>query len=174
MLHELEPVSIQGTWLRQSRSGSVALPERDPPPDNRWQRGAVVDALYLADQEATAWAEWYRHLAELGISPDHWLPSYLWSWRIEVEVADLRTEDQLGRVGLPVPRPGRATWPMFQAVGERLFADGWPGLVAPSAARGPGLVLCLFRDGSEVGGASPVPPPRKVTRAPAPPTGMST
>lgn len=171
---DVEAVSIEDTWLRQSRSGSEALPERDPPPDNRWQRGSVVDGLYLADAEATAWAEWYRHLAELGIPPDQWLPSYLWSWRIDVEVADLRTEDQLRRAGLALPEPGRATWPPFQAVGERLLAEGWPGLVAPSAARRSGLVLCLFRDGSSVRGATPLPPPRKVTSAPPPPAGMRT
>lgn len=171
---EVERVPLLGIWLRQSRSGSVALPERDPPPDSRWQRGAVVDALYLADEEATAWAEWYRHLAELGVPPDHWLPSYLWRWRIDVEVADLRTEEQLGRVGLPWPRPGRATWPAFQAVGERLFAEGWAGLVAPSAARRSGLVLCLFRGGSPLRGADPLSPPREVSTAPAPPTGMTT
>ena len=171
---EVEPVSIHGIWLRQSRSGSVALPERDPPPDSRWQRGSVVDGLYLADAAATAWAEWYRHLAELGLPPDHWLPSYLWRWRIDVEVADLRTEDRLARAGLPVPRPGRTTWPRFQAVGERLFAEGWPGLVAPSAARRSGLVLCLFRQGPKLNGATPVPRPRRITRAPAPPTGMRT
>lgn len=43
---------------------SLPLPEREPPPDNRWQRGGVVDALYLADDEDTVWAEWHRHLAE--------------------------------------------------------------------------------------------------------------
>jgi len=35
----------------QARSrGSPSLPQRDPRPDNRWQRGHVVDALYLADE----------------------------------------------------------------------------------------------------------------------------
>lgn len=51
---DVEPVSVEGLWVRWSRSGSVSIPERDPPPDNRWQRGGVVDAFYLADEEATA------------------------------------------------------------------------------------------------------------------------
>jgi hypothetical protein len=93
---DVEPVSVGGLWVRWSRSGSEAVPKRDPPPDNRWQRGGVVDALYLADEEATAWAEWYRHLAELGVPPDQWLPAHLWSWRVVVEVADL---------GRPLRRP---------------------------------------------------------------------
>jgi RES domain-containing protein len=171
---DVEPVSIEGTWLRQSRSGSLALPDRDPPPDNRWQRGSVVDALYLADEQATAWAEWYRHLAELGIPPDQWLPTYLWFWRVAIEVADLTTADRLASVGLMSPTPGRMGWRPFQEVGEALWTEGWAGLVAPSAARQSGLVLCLFRTGSAILGTDPQRPPRKITRAPAPPTGMRT
>jgi hypothetical protein len=29
----------------------------------------VVEAVYLADCEATAWAEWYRALAEAALPP---------------------------------------------------------------------------------------------------------
>jgi hypothetical protein len=41
---------------------------------NRWQRGAIVDAVYLGDAAETVWAEWYRHLAEAGIPPAARLP----------------------------------------------------------------------------------------------------
>lgn len=41
----------------------------DPPGDNRWQRGHVVDPLYLADSPACTWAQWYRHLAEAAMPP---------------------------------------------------------------------------------------------------------
>jgi RES domain-containing protein len=117
----------------------------------------VVDALYLAESEATVWAEWYRHLAEHGIPPDRALPRDLWRWRADVEVADLRTEEKLAEVGLPVPTPGRPTWPPFQATGEQAWREGWRGLVAPSAARPAGLTLCLFRDETgAVEGAEPV------------------
>lgn len=171
---EVEPVSITGAWVRQSRSASLPLPERDPVPDSRWQRGSVVDALYLADTEATAWAEWYRHLAELGVPPDQWLPTYLWTWRLRVEVADLSTAERLANVGLRAPRPGRGSWGRFQEVGEALWAEGWAGLIAPSAARRSGLVLCLFRENGFIRGAAPEPPALEITRAPAPPTGMRT
>lgn len=143
-------------------------------PDGRWQRGSEIDALYLADEEATAWAEWYRHLAELGVPPDQWLPTYLWTWKVDVEVADLSTEKRLRKVGLTSPRPGRRSWRQFQKVGEMLRAERWGGLLAPSAAHRGGLVLCLFRESSSVQGASPLPPPRKITAAPTPPTGMRT
>jgi RES domain-containing protein len=39
------------------------------PTDGRWQHGAVVPGLYLAEDTATAVAEWYRLLAELGTPP---------------------------------------------------------------------------------------------------------
>jgi hypothetical protein len=135
----------------------------------------VVDALYLADAEATMWAEWYRSLAELGVPPLHQLPRDVWRYRLrELEVADLRDGERLGRVGLTPPVPGRKTWRPFQTVGEQLWREGWPGLIGPSAARPDARVLCLFVD---YAGAIPVRPfgrPRVVSEPPAPPTGMRT
>ncbi|MFL5953789.1 MAG: RES family NAD+ phosphorylase [Gaiellaceae bacterium] len=148
---------------------------RIDPPDNRWQRGHVVDAIYLADSASTAWAEWYRHLAEYGLPPEESLPRDLWDWAVDVEVADLTTEARLARVGLPLPTPGRRTWPPFQAVGEQLWRDGWHGLVAPSAARPSGQTLCLFwPTGTSIEGAEPKPPPKRVDEVPVPPKGMTT
>jgi RES domain-containing protein len=165
---------VSGRWFRHGPVGAPALPVRDPPPENRWQRGSVVDALYLADSEETAWAEWYRHLAEAGIPPNLALPRRLWRWQVDTEVADLRTPEQLGRVGLEAPSPGRRHWPAYQAVGEQLWRDGWEGLVAPSAARPAGLVLCLFRTAESVPGARPFGRPRLVREPPIPPMGMTT
>jgi RES domain-containing protein len=144
-----------------------------PPGDSRWQRGHVVDALYLAADEATTWAEWYRHLAERGVPPLMQLPRDLWVYRVaSVEVADLSTGDRLARVRLEAPAPGRNTWPAYQGVGETLYSEGWPGLLAPSAARPDGLALCLFVDDPLA--ARPVPPPAVVSEPPAPPTGLRT
>jgi RES domain-containing protein len=172
---DVEGLRVTGVWLRHQPAGGLPLAHRDPPPDNRWQRGDVVDALYLADGEATVWAEWYRHLAERGVPPAAAMPRDLWRWRVDAEVADLSDATRLHVMGLEVPRPGRRSWPRFQAVGEALTAAGWAGLLAPSAARPAGRVLCLFRgrDGA-VRGARPAPPPRRVTAPPAPPTGMIT
>jgi hypothetical protein len=128
----------------------------------------------LADEPETAWAEWYRALAELALPPHQSLPRDLWAFAVDVEVADLSSPDCLAAVGLPVPRPGRATWPAFQAVGERLAADGWAGLVAPSAARPEHLSLCLFRTGERLSGVRPLPPPERFVLAPPPPTGLTT
>lgn len=73
-----------------------------PPSSGRWQRGEAVAALYLADEEPTAWAEWYRVLAELALSPTHGMPRDLWCWTVAVnDIADLLTEAKLARLDLP-------------------------------------------------------------------------
>lgn len=167
-------VVVRGRWFKHAYPGSPPLPEREPPPDNRWQRGEVVDALYLADSNETAWAEWYRHLAERMIPPLAQMPRELWTWRVDVEVADLSTPERLADVDLQPPRPNRASWRAYQRVGEQLAQDGWAGLIAPSAGRPAGKTLCLFRDASGVRGAQPPPPPHEVREPPPPPTGLRT
>lgn len=175
MALDVDAVPVSGRWFKHSHVGSPPLPRRDPAPDNRWQRGDVVDALSLADEADTAWAEWYRHLAERGLPPHQQMPRDLWEWEVDVVVADLSEPARLERVSLGMPRPGRRGWPPYQRVGERLAGEGWAGLVAPSAARPASLVLCLFRNRDEpVPGCVPLPPPRRVDTPPAPPTGMTT
>jgi hypothetical protein len=172
---DVDATRIAGRWLKHAYAGAEPLQRRDPPPDNRWQRGATVDAVYLADEEDTVWAEWYRHLAELGVPPNEQMPRDLWAWQVDVEVADLSDAGRLARVSLTPPRPGRRSWPPYQQVGETLAAESWSGLVAPSAARPAHLVLCLFREADESPvGARPIPPPTRVGQPPAPPTGMTT
>lgn len=167
-------VTVRGRWVKHTYPGSPPLPVRDPAPDSRWQRGATVDALYLADSAATAWAEWYRHLAELGIPPLAQMPRELWNWEVDVEVADLSSDDLLAAVDLAPPPPERRSWAPYQRVGEQLAHDGWAGLLAPSAARPEGRVLCLFRGADEIDGARPVPPPAPILEPPPPPTGLRT
>jgi RES domain-containing protein len=167
-------VAVHGRWIKHTQPGSAPLPQREPPPDNRWQRGDIVDALYLADTEETAWAEWYRHLAERMIPPLAQMPRELWTWQVDAEVADLSTAERLAEVGLEPPTPGRRSWHPYQRIGEQLSTEGWAGLLAPSAARPDGKVLCLFRDEHDIRGAKPLPPPRYVKEPPPPPTGLRT
>ena len=109
---------------------------------NRWQRGEIVAALYLADTPETAWAEWYRHLAERAVPPMQTLPRALWRWAVELErVADLRTRGRaprrfglVGSAARPRRLAGRSSAPA-----RRCNAAGWPALVAPSAARPDGF-----------------------------------
>ena len=89
-------------------------------------------------------------------------------------MADLSDAGRLAAVGLSLPTPGRRPWPSYQEVGETLWSEGWPGLLAPSAARPSGLVLCLFVDDPAALPAEPIPPPTVVAEPPAPPTGLCT
>lgn len=175
MALDVDATPVTGRWIKHAYPGADPLELRDPPPNNRWQRGDVVDAIYLADEAETAWAEWYRHLAERGVPPNDQMPRDVWSWEVDAVVADVSDAARLARVGLPPPRPGRRTWSPYQHVGETLAAEGWAGLLAPSAARPAHLVVCLFRtaDGT-VSSARSVPPPAQIFQPPAPPTGMTT
>jgi len=136
----------------------------------------VIRALYLADSEATAWAEWYRHTAELGVPPSTRLPRD--AWRIEVhvdDVADLTVAATLRRGGVRRLRPTRAQWPITQAIGEACWAAGYRAVVAPSAAHAGGRVLAVFRPmAGPIGGLTALPPPASFLELPAVPTGLRT
>jgi RES domain-containing protein len=171
---EIERIPLRGIWWRQVAAGLDPLELREPPADGRWQRGEVVAALYLADTEGTVWAEWYRALAERAVPPRVWLPCDLWRFRVELaDVADLSDERRVAGLGLGMPVPGRGSWPPYQELGERLAREGFGGIVAPSAARPEGRVLCVFRAAE---------PPEGVRRAgrtridepPIPPRGIRT
>jgi RES domain-containing protein len=134
-----------------------------------------VAAIYLADDEQTAWAEWYRLLAEISIPPTHGMPRDLWRWTIAVnDIADLSTPAKLAKLNLPVPMPSRQTWSAFQAAGEDLYRKGYRGVLYPSAARPDHQALCLFRENIVIPGADPVRPPTTYRDPPAPPTGLRT
>jgi hypothetical protein len=105
----------------------------------------------------------------------HQLPRDLWRCRVgPLRVADLDDHARLARVGVDPPAPGRRGWPPYQAVGETLWQEGWDGLLAPSAARPEGRILCLFVDDERPLPAEPLGRPRRVSEPPAPPAGMRT
>jgi RES domain-containing protein len=170
-------VPVTGTWLRHVPAGSDPLYRPPTPADGRWQRGANVEGIYLAAEEATVWAEWYRWLAELEIEPLHGLPRELWRYRASLSsVADLTRAETLDAFGLPNAEPTRDQWPAFQDVGERLHAAGCDGLLYHSAARPDGLCLCVFRTHAEETRSrlEPIERPRRVDRPPTPPRGLRT
>jgi RES domain-containing protein len=172
----VDGVAVTNTWWRQVPAGRDPYDRPAPPPDGRWQRGSVVEALYFADSSQTAWAEWYRVLAEFGVPPMAALPRDLWKWRISLSnVANLSSAAHLSRVGLPMPTPSRHSWRSFQTVGESIARAHYPGLVAPSAARpSAGLVLCVFRTSHPIEGAEALPPPEHHDQPPVPPVGLTT
>jgi RES domain-containing protein len=172
---DVDYIPINAEWWRHIPHGGDVYYRPPEPADGRWQRGEVIEAVYFADSPETAWAEWYRFLAELAVPPMQQMPRDLWRWSITLNaVADLSTAEQLARVGLELPPPGRASWPAYQDVGEQLLEDGWQGLLAPSAARPVGRVLCLFREARLIHGAIPVPPPEVWREPPVVPTGLRT
>lgn len=171
----VDSTTVRGLWVRHGPAGVDPAARPSPPADSRWQRGRVVDALYLADSASCAWAEWYRHLAETSIPPNFALPRDLWSYELQpLEVADLSGADRLARVGLLPPRPGRRSWPSFQTVGEHLNREGWRGLLAPSAARPGSRVLVVFLPEQAVSAELVATGYARIADPPAPPTGMQT
>ncbi len=116
----------------------------------------MLGALYLADSRETANAEWYRSIAEWGLHPEDFLPFDLHRWKIKLDLADLSDAGRLATVGLDTPRPSRRDWPAFQNVGERLWREGWAGLVSPSAARPDSLIACVFTDDWPPAGCRPL------------------
>lgn len=131
--------------------------------------------MYLADTEATMWAEWYRHLAEAAIPPHAALPRVVYDVTISrpLLIGDLRTAEAVAAVGA-VLDPTRRSWPACQQAGARLADAGWDGLLAPSAARPIGLALVMFW---RVGAPAPCRARgdgRVHVTAPAPPTGLRT
>jgi hypothetical protein len=59
------------------------------------------------------------------IPPLAQMPRELWTWQVDVEVADLSTDEKLAAVGLGPPVPGRHGWHAYQHVGEQISAGGW-------------------------------------------------
>jgi hypothetical protein len=151
----VQRVSVAGSWWRHAPHGGDPLWLASPPSSGRWQHGEKVAAIYLADEESTAWAEWYRVLAEIALPPTHGMSRDLWRWTIAVnDIADLSTPAKLARHDLPTLMPGRRTWRSeaedpSTRLGRRLPA-GAPGPPDQGAERpGGGLPLLGIVLGSE-------------------------
>jgi RES domain-containing protein len=171
---DVDATRVAGDWVRHAPHHSTLLGRVTEATDGRWQHGSVVRGLYLADESATATAEWYRFLAERGLPPAHAIPHDQHIWHIDLELADLSSADRLAAVDLPLPRPSRRTWPPFQAVGDALAHAGWAGLLAPSAARPQSLIVCIFdHDTWPPVGCTPLRA-IEISETPPPPTGMTT
>ena len=172
MSTEPNRVPVTGTWYRHVRAGRNPLGLPPVGTQGRWQHTEVVGALYLANSAATAWAEFYRALAEDDIPPGCVMPRDLWSYRVSLDgVVDLGTSQALSRVGLPEVIPDRRQWPAYQAVGERLAARGAAGVLSPSAARPAHRVLCVFMTALD---AVVALDRQRVESPPAPPRGLRT
>jgi RES domain-containing protein len=169
----VEPIAVHGEWIRHAPHRAALLGRKERTTAGRWQRDDVVRGLYLAANAETAIAEWYRWLAERALRPGSGVPHDHHRWEVSLEVADLSTAERLAAVGLQSPQPSRATWAPFQAVGEALWMAGWPGVLAPSAARPASNVLCVFADVWPPAGCFPAGSD-EIHEVPPPPVGMTT
>ena len=168
-------IQVQGTWWRITRPSAGPFVWTAEPADGRWQRGEIVRAIYLGDDEPTVWAEWFRHTSEAGVPPARRLPRDI--WRVEVDlddVADLTARGMLAARGIDRLEPSRRQWPLTQAIGEGYFRDGARGVLAPSAARRGGRVLAVFRRGRGHPGLVAVPPAERHEKLPPLPRGLRT
>lgn len=175
---DVQPTSVRGMFFRHVPAGGEPLFQPEHPADGRWQRGEVLEGFYLAGDEQTAWAEWYRALAELAMPPVRQMPRDLWRFEVDLrDIADLSSADSLAAVGLQPPLPTRRQW-RLQTVGENLASDGWAGILYPSASREAqdedSHALCLFRRAKEITGVAPVGRPVRYDEPPAPPSGLRT
>ncbi len=169
----IDPRTVKGTWIRHVPHGAELLGRADTPTDGRSQLGEIVPALYLADTIATATAEWYRSLAELGLSPQDHIPYDHHRWHVDLELADLSDIERLHSVKPDPPRPSRSTWHACQRVGQLLWREGWAGPIAPSAARPGSLIACVFAADWPPTGCTPLDA-STVESIPPPPQGMTT
>jgi hypothetical protein len=48
---DVTAIAVRGRWVKHTILNRQPCQNGTPPPDNRWQRSEVVDALYLADGE---------------------------------------------------------------------------------------------------------------------------
>jgi hypothetical protein len=93
---DVDRVAVQGEWIRHAPHRSSLLGRAGELTDGRWQRGEIVRGLYVADEPATAIAEWYRLLAERGLPPARAIPHDHHVWELELQLADLSTPSAPG------------------------------------------------------------------------------
>jgi RES domain-containing protein len=131
----------------------------------------VIRGFYLGDSEATAWAEWYRHSAELGVPPQSRLPRVMRAFEVDLD----KVTDLTASPDLPQMQPTRRQWPTTQPIGERLWKVGSTGLLVPSAAHADGRVLVVFRPTADPPpGLKALLRPKRYAELPPLPVGLRT
>ena len=166
-------IAVHGRWLKHTRSRLRGATRARASSRQPLAAGHGRGCLYLADCEDTVWAEWYRHLAERAIPPLAQMPRQLWTWEVDIEVADLSTAERLTAVGLPHRNPATAPGRRFRRSARDYGGTAGPGSLAErGSTRGTGAVpLPLFRRAAE---AKPLGQPRTIEEPPPPPTGLHT
>jgi RES domain-containing protein len=166
-------VRVSGTWVRHVPAGGGALTTRRRGTEGRFHRPGEI-ALYLADGPETAWAEWYRALAERAQAPSDDVPRDLHRISVSLDqVVDLSTAAARTRAGLPTRmRPAASQWRAFQELAATMRAEGAQAVLYSSAARTRAVCLCVFEAGLD--GLRQEGQPLAVIAPPAPPRGLRT
>jgi RES domain-containing protein len=163
-------VPMRGTWARHTAPGVDGLDAHSG--GSRWL-ATGRPGLYLADSQETAWAEFYRFLAESRTGPARAMPRDLHRVTVDLDrVADLSTERARRVLALPRMRASQKQWPAFQAIGEHLIAERAQAVLFGSAARTRSRCLCVFEAG--LAGLSVEAEPVRLITPPPPPRGLRT
>jgi RES domain-containing protein len=112
----------------------------------RWNPPDSFPTLYLAANQASAAAEFYRRSEREGRSPEELLPRRLFRYRVRLtQVVDLTTLDGLASVSLSVEDLTMDDPTRCQAIGDAAHYVGFEAIRAPSATE-VGEVLAVFWD----------------------------
>ena len=173
MGERIVPVPVRGAWSRHVRAGEAGLASGRGGRGGRFHRPGQP-AVYLADSDATAWAEWYRWLAEQAYPPEQGLPRDLHRMAVDLDtVIDLSSAAARRTAGVPERmRPAHSQWAAFQDKADEFRAAGAQGVLYSSAARTRSLCLCVFEAG--LAGLRIEGEPVRVLAPPAPPRGLRT
>ncbi len=148
---QTRPASASGRWSAYRQVATDTAPlfhaagEPHPSqPDGRWHRSGEGYAQYLALEAAGAWAELIRYERIRAHVRAREYERNLWLVHVEEsDIADLRSFAHYTDCGLD-PRTAVAEHVHAQALAEELRADGFRGLLSPSAALSGATNLTLF------------------------------
>jgi RES domain-containing protein len=138
-------VSVAGSWWRQTPYGPDPLWLASPPSGGRWQRGDGIAAIYLADEESTAWGR------VVPIARGDRTTTHPWHAPRPMAVDDRRqrcrrplhpSQARTGRFAHSPPNSGDlGTIPSSRGDSAH---QGHRGILYPSAARPDHQALCPF------------------------------
>ncbi|MDQ3432920.1 MAG: RES family NAD+ phosphorylase [Actinomycetota bacterium] len=112
----------------------------------RWNPPGSFPTLYLGLDVGVVTAEFYRHLARLGLRAEDVLPRVMYLYDVRLSrVLDLRSPETWTDLGLTADRIRGRDQRHCQAVSDAAHYLGMEGLIAPSAA-GEGEILVIFLD----------------------------
>lgn len=148
---QTRPASVSGRWSAYRQVATDTSPlfhaagEPTPSqPDGRWHRQGEGYAQYLALEALGAWAELIRYERIRAHARSREYERNLWLVHVEEsEIADLRSFAHYTDCGLD-PRIAVAEHAPAQALADELRAEGFRGLLSPSAALSGATNLTLF------------------------------